>query len=147
MVTAGFNNELYIRKQSEMIAKRISEFGGKLYLEFGGKLFDDYHASRVLPGFAPDIKLKMLLNMKERVEVVIVINASDIENKKIRSDIGISYDTDVLRLIDAFRDAGLYVGSIVIGRYTGQCSAMQFKERLQRLGMEVYLHYPIGATP
>jgi len=147
MSIAGFNNELYIVKQSEMIAKRISEFGGKLYLEFGGKLFDDYHASRVLPGFAPDIKLKMLLNMKERVEVVIVINASDIENKKIRSDIGISYDADVLRLIDAFRDAGLYVGSIVIGRYTGQCSAMLFKERLEHLGMKVYLHYPIEGYP
>lgn len=147
MQTPGFNNDLYIRKQSEMIAKRISDFGGKLYLEFGGKLFDDYHASRVLPGFAPDIKLKMLLNMAERVEVVIVINASDIENKKIRGDIGISYDTDVLRLIDAFRDAGLYVGSIVIGRYEGQRSAVAFKERLEALGMKVYLHYPIEGYP
>ncbi len=147
MVHPGFNNELYIEKQSEMIAKRISEFGGKLYLEFGGKLFDDYHASRVLPGFAPDIKLRMLLKMAERVEVVIVISASDIENKKIRGDIGISYDTDVLRLIDAFRDSGLYVGSIVIGRYTGQRSAVQFKERLEALGMKVYLHFPIDGYP
>ncbi len=147
MQTLGFNNDLYIKKQSEMIAKRINDFGGKLYLEFGGKLFDDYHASRVLPGFAPDIKLKMLLNMADRVEMVIVISASDIENQKIRSDIGISYDADVLRLIDAFRDAGLYVGSIVIGRYTGQRSAVLFKERLEALGMKVYLHYPIEGYP
>ena len=101
MNTIGFNNDMYIRKQSEMIGKRISEFGGKLYLEFGGKLFDDFHASRVLPGFAPDIKLKMLLNMKERVEVVIVISAEDIENKKIRGDIGISYDACLLYTSDA----------------------------------------------
>lgn len=147
MQTLGFNNDLYIKKQSEMIARRINDFGGKLYLEFGGKLFDDYHASRVLPGFAPDTKLKMLLNMADRVEVVIVIGAPDIENQKIRSDIGISYDTDVLRLIDAFRDAGLYVGSIVIGRYTGQRSAVLFKERLEALGMKVYLHYPIEGYP
>ncbi len=147
MQTLGFNNDLYIKKQSEMIARRINDFGGKLYLEFGGKLFDDYHASRVLPGFAPDTKLKMLLNMADRVEMVIVIGAPDIENQKIRSDIGISYDTDVLRLIDAFRDAGLYVGSIVIGRYTGQRSAVLFKERLEALGMKVYLHYPIEGYP
>lgn len=147
MQTLGFNNDMYIKKQSEMIGKRISEFGGKLYLEFGGKLFDDFHASRVLPGFAPDIKLKMLLNMSDRVEVVIVISATDIENKKIRGDIGISYDEDVLRLIDAFRNAGLYVGSIVIGMFTGQRSAVSFKERLENLGMKVYLHYPIEGYP
>ena len=147
MQTLGFNNELYIEKQSEMIAKRVNDFGGKLYLEFGGKLFDDYHASRVLPGFAPDTKLKMLLNMADKVEVVIVINATDIENKKIRGDIGISYDADVLRLIDAFRDSGLFVGSIVIARYTGQRSAVAFKERLEHLGMKVYLHYPIEGYP
>lgn len=147
MQTIGFNNEMYIQKQSEMIGKRISEFGGKLYLEFGGKLFDDYHASRVLPGFAPDIKLKMLLKMSDRVEVVIVISATDIENKKIRGDIGIPYDKDVLRLVDAFRAAGLYVGSIVIGMYTGQRSAVLFKERLNALGMKVYLHYPIEGYP
>ncbi len=147
MQRLGFNNDIYIKKQSEMIGKRISEFGGKLYLEFGGKLFDDYHASRVLPGFAPDIKLKMLLNMSERVEVVIVISATDIEKKKIRGDIGISYDADVLRLIDAFRDAGLYVGSIVIGMFTGQRSAVAFKERLESLGIKVYLHFPIEGYP
>ncbi|MBE6636359.1 MAG: DUF1846 domain-containing protein [Ruminococcaceae bacterium] len=147
MQTLGFNNELYIRKQSAMIAERIADFGGKLYLEFGGKLFDDYHASRVLPGFAPDVKLQMLLEMADRVEVVIVISATDIENKKIRGDIGISYDADVLRLIDAFRDAGLYVGSIVINMYNGQRSAMLFKKRLESLGMKVYLHYPIEGYP
>ncbi len=147
MKTLGFNNDMYIQKQSEMIRKRISEFGGKLYLEFGGKLFDDFHASRVLPGFAPDIKLKMLLNMSDRVEVVIVISATDIEKKKIRGDIGISYDVDVLRLIDAFRDAGLYVGSIVIGRFTGQQSAIDFKKGLENLGIKVYLHYPIDGYP
>ena len=147
MQRLGFNNDMYIKKQSEMIGKRISEFGGKLYLEFGGKLFDDFHASRVLPGFSPDIKLKMLLNMADRVEVVIVISATDIENKKIRGDIGISYDADVLRLIDAFRDAGLYVGSIVIGMFTGQRSAVVFKERLERLGIKVYLHFPIEGYP
>ncbi len=147
MATTGFNNDLYIQKQSESIGKRICEFGGKLYLEFGGKLFDDYHASRVLPGFAPDIKLKMLLNMADRVEVVIVISAVDIEKKKIRGDIGITYDVDVLRLIDAFRDAGLYVGSIVIGRFTGQSAAVSFKKRLESLGMRVYLHYPIEGYP
>ena len=123
MKTIGFDNDKYIAMQSQNIRDRIEYFGGKLYLEFGGKLFDDFHASRVLPGFAPDIKLKMLLNMKERVEVVIVISAEDIENKKIRGDIGISYDADVLRLIDAFLDSGLYVGSIVIGMYNGQRSA------------------------
>ena len=147
MSQKGFDNELYIKKQTEMIGKRISEFGGKLYLEFGGKLFDDYHASRVLPGFAPDVKLKMLLTMAERVEVVIVISAVDIENKKVRGDIGITYDADVLRLIDAFRDSGLYVGSIVIGMYSGQHSADAFKSRLEKLGMKVYLHYPISGYP
>ena len=143
----GFDNELYIKKQTEMIGKRINTFGGKLYLEFGGKLFDDYHASRVLPGFAPDVKLRMLLTMAERVEIVVAVSATDIENKKIRSDIGISYDADVLRLIDAFRDAGLYVGSVVINRFGGQHSAVAFKKRLEDLGMKVYLHYPIEGYP
>ncbi len=147
MNKTGFNSELYLQKQTEMIGKRVSEFGGKLYLEFGGKLFDDYHASRVLTGFEPDIKLKMLLGMSENVEVVIVISAPDIENKKMRGDYGISYDSDVLRLIDAFRDSGLYVGSIVIARYNGQRSALKFKQRLERLGMKVYLHYPIEGYP
>ena len=143
----GFDNELYIKNQTEMIGKRINTFGGKLYLEFGGKLFDDYHASRVLPGFAPDVKLRMLLTKAERVEIVVAVSATDIENKKIRSDIGISYDADVLRLIDAFRDAGLYVGSVVINRFGGQHSAVAFKKRLEDLGMKVYLHYPIEGYP
>ncbi|MBO5370420.1 MAG: DUF1846 family protein, partial [Clostridia bacterium] len=106
----GFDNDKYLHMQSEHINERIAQFGGKLYLEFGGKLFDDYHASRVLPGFEPDSKLKMLLQLKERVEIVIVINSSDIEKNKLRSDIGITYDLDVIRLIDCFRSIGLYVG-------------------------------------
>ncbi len=147
MLRKGFDNELYIAKQSEMIRKRISEFGGKLYLEFGGKLFDDLHASRVLPGFAPDVKLKMLLSLTDRVEVVVAIAAPDIENKKIRADIGIPYDADALRLIDALESAGLYVGSVVISRYSGQHAAAEFKERLEKLGKKVYLHYPIDGYP
>ena len=112
MKTIGFDNEKYLRMQSEHIRERISKFGGKLYLEFGGKLFDDYHASRVLPGFQPDSKLRMLLQLKEQVEVVIAINAGDIEKNKVRGDLGITYDSDVLRLIDAFRSMDLYVGSV-----------------------------------
>ena len=110
MFKKGFDNDAYIRLQSEEIGKRIGRFGGKLYLEFGGKLFDDFHASRVLPGFKPDSKLQMLLEMKDKAEVVIVINSEHIENNKVRGDIGITYDVDVLRLIDAFRACGLYVG-------------------------------------
>ena len=112
----GFDNQKYIRLQSEEIKKRIDKFGGKLYLEFGGKLFDDYHASRVLPGFAPDSKIQMLKKLSDRAEIVIVIKAADIEHK-MRRDIGITYDTDVLRLIDAFHENGLYVGSVVIAQY------------------------------
>ena len=111
---SGFDNERYLRTQSEHIQERIARFGGKLYLEFGGKLFDDYHAARVLPGFQPDSKVRMLLHMKDDVEIVVVINASDIEKNKVRGDLGITYDLDVLRLIDAFRGIGLYVGSVVI---------------------------------
>lgn len=143
----GFDNNLYLTKQSEMITKRISEFGGKLYLELGGKLFDDYHASRVLPGFAPDIKLQMLKTLADDVEVVIAINASDIENNKIRRDFGITYDADVLRLIDAYRAAGLYVGSVVLTQYRGQKSAEAFKTKLEVLGVKVYLHYVIDGYP
>ena len=147
MQNIGFNNELYIERQSEEISKRINEFGGKLYLEFGGKLYDDFHAARVLPGFAPDSKLRMLMQLSERVEIVIVINASDIESNKMRGDIGITYDTDVLRLIDVFRDRGLYVGSVVIAQYNGQPSVNVFKKRLEGLGMKVYLHYSIDGYP
>ena len=143
----GFDQEKYIRMQSQEIQKRIDSFGGKLYLEFGGKLFDDYHAARVLPGFEPDSKIKMLSKMADRAEVVIVINASDIENNKMRGDIGITYDADVLRLIDAFHGMGLYVGSVVISHFTGQKTAMAFHDKLERLGMKVYFHYIIDGYP
>ena len=147
MIRTGFNQEKYITMQSERIEERIAQFGGKLYLEFGGKLFDDYHASRVLPGFRPDSKVKMLLSMKDSAEIVIVINASDIESNRMRADIGITYDSDVLRLIDAFREIGLFVGSVVITQYSGQSSALKFRERLESLGMKVFFHYPIEGYP
>lgn len=143
----GFDNDAYISRQSEQIRKRIGEFGGKLYLEFGGKLFDDYHASRVLPGFAPDSKLQMLKSIADKVEVVIVINAGDIESNKIRRDLGITYDTDVLRLIDAYTDAGLYVGSVVLSQFKEQPAAAAFKNKLEKLGVKVFLHYPIEGYP
>ena len=143
----GFDNAAYITKQSEMISKRISEFGGKLYLELGGKLFDDMHASRVLPGFAPDSKLQMLKKLGDAVEIVIVINAGDIESNKIRRDLGITYDTDVLRLIDAYRATDFYVGSVVLTQYSGQQSAIAFKKKLESLGVKVFIHYPIDGYP
>ncbi|RKW32648.1 MAG: DUF1846 family protein, partial [Lachnoanaerobaculum sp.] len=115
----GFDNQKYLTMQSEHIKERISHFGDKLYLEFGGKLFDDYHASRVLPGFAPDSKLRMLLQLSDQAEIVIVISAADIEKNKIRADLGITYDADVLRLIQNFKDKGLYVGSVTITQYSG----------------------------
>lgn len=133
--------------QSEHIKERINAFGGKLYLEFGGKLFDDYHASRVLPGFEPDSKLNMLLQLKDQAEIVVVINASDIEQNKIRGDIGITYDHDVLRLIDAFRKAGLYVGSVVLSMYKAQPAAQAFERKLEALGITVYRHYEIEGYP
>ena len=147
MQKIGFDNEKYLHTQSEHIRQRISEFGGKLYLEFGGKLYDDYHASRVLPGFQPDSKLRMLLQLKEQVEVVVVINAADIEKNKIRGDLGITYDVDVLRLIDIFRSFGLYVSSVVMTRFQGQAVAVAFQERLEALGVKVYRHYPIEGYP
>ena len=143
----GFDNDAYIQKQSEQIRKRIKEFGGKLYLEFGGKLFDDYHASRVLPGFKPDSKVLMLKNLGEDVEVVIVISAIDIEKNKVRGDLGITYDSDVLRLIDAFREIGLYVGSVVISKFKEQPSATAFKKKLEDLGMKVYLARYASVSP
>ncbi len=143
----GFDNAVYISKQSEQIRKRINEFGGKLYLEFGGKLFDDYHASRVLPGFAPDSKLQMLKSIAENVEVVIVISSGDIESNKMRRDLGITYDVDVLRLIDAYRASGLYVGSVVLSQFKGQPAAQAFKEKLEQLGIRVFIHYPIEGYP
>ena len=147
MKTIGFDNEKYLRMQSEHIRERISKFGGKLYLEFGGKLFDDYHASRVLPGFQPHSKLRMLLQLKEQVEVVIAINAGDIEKNKLRGDLGITYDVDVLRLIDVFRNFGLYVGSVVLTCFQGQPVAEAFQKRLESLGVRVYRHYPIEGYP
>lgn len=143
----GFDNDKYLLLQSKHIRERISKFGGKLYLEFGGKLFDDFHASRVLPGFKPDSKLQMLLQLKDDAEIVIVINASDIEKNKVRGDLGITYDLDVLRLIDAFRSAGLYVGSIVMTRYEAQKAAIQFRDKLENLGVKVYCHYSIEGYP
>ena len=147
MKTIGFDNEKYLLLQSERIRQRIAGFGGKLYLEFGGKLFDDYHASRVLPGFQPDSKIKMLMGMKDEAEIIVVINADHIERNKRRGDLGITYDMDTLRLIDAFRDCGLYVGSVVITQYQGQRSAAAFREKLERLGLRVYLHYVIPDYP
>lgn len=147
MKAIGFDNDKYLKTQSEHIAERISKFGGKLYLEFGGKLYDDYHASRVLPGFSPDSKLKMLLQMKDRVEIVIAINAADIEKNKVRGDLGITYDMDTLRLIDIFKNMGLYVGSVVMTRYASQPQAKAFKKRLEGLGIKVYKHYVIDGYP
>ncbi len=147
MSAVGFDNEKYLHMQSQHIMERISQFGGKLYLEFGGKLFDDYHASRVLPGFQPDSKLKMLLQLKDNVEIVMAINASDIEKNKLRSDLGITYDVDVLRLIDCFRSIGLYVGSVVMTRFDGQATAVAFQKRLESLGIKVYRHYTIDGYP
>ena len=143
----GFDNEQYLKKQSEKIKERIAAFGGKLYLEFGGKLFDDYHASRVLPGFKPDTKINMLTQLKDDAEIVLVISSSDIEKNKVRSDIGITYDLDVLRLIDAFRGYGLYVGSVVITQFKGQPSAVNYQKKLESLGLKVYRHYPIEGYP
>ena len=147
MKKIGFDNEKYIRLQSENIDKRIAEFGGKLYLEFGGKLFDDHHASRVLPGFEPDSKLKMLLRLKEKAELLIVINANDIEKNKIRGDLGITYDLDVLRLIDAFRSVDLLVGGVVVTRYAKQPDADKFIARLEGMGIRCYRHYTIPGYP
>lgn len=147
MLEAGFDNEKYLALQSEHIEKRIKQFGGKLYLEFGGKLFDDYHAARVLPGFLPDSKLKMLLQLRDRAEIVIVINSVDIEKSKVRLDIGITYDMDVLRLIDAFRNYGLYVGSVVLSMYNNQPAVQAFERRLTEQGIRVYRHYEIEGYP
>lgn len=147
MSEVGFDNEKYVKMQSKHILERIAQFDNKLYLELGGKLFDDYHASRVLPGFKPDSKIKMLLQLKEQAEVVIVINAADIEKSKVRGDLGITYDMDLLRLIDAFRETGLYVGSVVIAQYSGLPVVETFKNRLDSLGIRVYLHYSIEGYP
>ena len=147
MQKTGFDNDKYLKTQSEHIRQRIDEFGGKLYLEFGGKLFDDYHASRVLPGFQPDSKIRMLQQFQDDVEIVIAINAGDIEKSKVRGDLGITYDDDVLRLIDIFRSMNLYVGSVVLTQYNGQSAANAFLKRLTALGIRCYRHYPIEGYP
>ena len=147
IIKIGFDNEKYLKMQSEHIRDRINQFDNKLYLEFGGKLFDDFHASRVLPGFAPDAKLRMLMQLSDQAEIVMAISAADIEKNKIRGDLGITYDSDVLRLIDEFRGRGLYVGGVVITQYSGQHSADAFKKRLQKLGIPVYIHYTIPGYP
>lgn len=147
MQKIGFDNEKYLHLQSQKILDRISFFGGKLYLEFGGKLFDDYHASRVLPGFKPDSKVKMLLQLKDQAEIIIVISADDIEKNKRRGDLGITYDSDVLRLIDSFRGIGLFVGSVVITHYRSQYTVDLFQKRLLNLGVKVFIHYPIPEYP
>ncbi len=147
MKKIGFDNDKYLELQSQHIKERIEKFDGKLYLELGGKLFDDYHASRVLPGFQPDSKIKMLLQMKEQAEVVIAISARDIEKNKLRGDLGISYDSDVIRLIDAFRGMGLYVSSVVMTQYAGQYAADVFQKKLSQYGVNVYKHYTIEGYP
>ena len=147
MGNIAFDNDKYLQTQSEHIRQRIGAFGGKLYLEFGGKLYDDNHASRVLPGFQPDSKLKMLIQLKDQVEMVIAINAADIEKNKVRGDLGITYDRDVIRLINVFRDFGLYVSSVVLTRFNEQATAKAFQSRLEGLGVKVYHHYAIEGYP
>ena len=147
MFKVGFDNDKYLKLQSQKIKERISLFGERLYLEFGGKIFDDFHASRVLPGFAPDSKIKMLIELKDEAEIIISINTEDIEKNKVRGDLGITYDLDVLRLIDAFRGYGLYVGSVVMTRYKENPVADNFKKKLENLGIKVYKHYAIDGYP
>lgn len=147
MYKIGFDNEKYLDMQSKHIKERISQFGGKLYLEFGGKLFDDYHASRVLPGFKPDSKITMLKQLKDQTEIVIAIKAGDIEKNKVRGDIGITYDMDLLRLIDAFTNNGLYVGSVVLTQFSEQPAAIAYERKLKSLGLKVYRHYIIPGYP
>ena len=147
MYKIGFDNNKYLKLQSEKIKERISQFGGKLYLEFGGKLFDDFHASRVLPGFAPDSKIRMLTELKDQAEIILAVNSADIEKNKVRGDLGITYDLDVLRLIDAFRGFGLHVGSVVLTRYDSTSAVETFKTKLETLGIKVYRHYAIKNYP
>ena len=147
MFQIGFDNEKYHEMQSKHIKERIDQFGGKLYLEFGGKLFDDYHASRVLPGFKPDSKITMLKQLKEQTEIVIAIKAGDIEKNKVRGDIGITYDIDVLRLIDAFTNNGLFVGSVVLTQFSETSPVLAYEKKLKALGLKVYRHYKIEGYP
>ena len=143
----GFDNEKYIEMQSKYIGERVLRFGDKLYLELGGKLFDDYHASRVLPGFEPDSKIKMLMHLKDKLEIVIAINSNDIVKNKVRSEYNLTYDLDTIRLMNAFTDLGLKVGSVVITQYSGQAAVDVFKKRLENMGVKVFLHYPIDGYP
>jgi uncharacterized protein (UPF0371 family) len=143
----GFDNDKYLKTQSEHIRERISQFGGKLYLEFGGKLFDDFHASRVLPGFHPDSKITMLKELRDQVEIVVAINAADIEKNKVRGDLGITYDMDLLRLVDAFTANGLFVGSVVLTRFAEQPSAIAYEKKLKALGLRVTATIPFPAIP
>ena len=147
MTRQGFDSNKYHDMQSRHIRERINEFGGKLYLEFGGKLFDDYHASRVLPGFQPDSKITMLKQLADQTEIVIAIKAGDIEKNKVRGDIGITYDMDVLRLIDAFTNNGLFVGSVVLTQFAEQPAAIAYEKKLKALGLKVYRHYIIPGYP
>ena len=147
MAAVAFDNDKYIQMQSEHIRQRIDQFGGKLYMEFGGKLYDDNHAARVLPGFQPDSKLRMLLKLKDQVEMVIAINADDIERNKVRGDLGITYDRDVIRLIGIFREFGLYVSSVVLTRYSDQTLVRAFQSRLESMGIRVYHHFDIAGYP
>ena len=143
----GFDSQKYVELQAAHIRERIGSFGGKLYLEFGGKLFDDMHASRVLPGFAPDEKIRMLQSFKDDVEIIVAVNANDIESGKVRGDLGITYDEDVLRLIDIFQGMGFLVSAVVVTRYAGQPAADVFRARLDAMGMRSYRHYPIAGYP
>ena len=143
----GFDNAKYLQMQSQHIRERIAQFDNKLYLEFGGKLFDDYHASRVLPGFEPDSKLQMLLQLKEQAEIVIVISAQDIISSKVRGDYGITYDLDVLRLIDAFQGMGLFVGSVCVTMYTAAPEVEAFEHKLNSVGVRTFRHYKIPGYP
>ena len=147
MIKQGFDNDKYLAMQSDHIRERISKFGDKLYLEFGGKLYDDYHASRVLPGFEPDSKLRMLMQLADQAEIVIAINAADITKNKVRYDLGITYDLDVLRLIDAFQEVGLYVGSVCVTQYAAAPEVEAFEKRLNSLGIRTFRHYKIPGYP
>lgn len=147
MLKKGFDNDKYLKMQSEKIEERIAQFGGKLYLEFGGKIFDDFHASRVLPKFEPDSKIRMLEKLKDNAEVIIAINAGDIEKNKVRGDLGITYDMDLLRLIDAFSGYGIYVSSVILTQFDGQARAITYQKKLEKLGLKVYRHYHIEGYP
>ena len=147
MLKIGFDNDKYIKMQSEKIEERIAQFGGKLYLEFGGKIFDDFHASRVLPNFEPDSKMRMLEKLKDDAEVIIAINSGDIEKNKVRGDLGITYDMDLLRLIDAFSGYGIYVSSVILTQFEGQSRALAYQKKLEKLGLKVYKHYHIEGYP